>query len=101
MDITTVLSDKNQTVDNKVKIAILYNTGDNNPDPTTIDGSKSLGSFGFDDQGYIDLAELFNDIVKALNSSADDISADDIKSKSTVQDCIDLVNTTIKPGTAK
>ncbi|MCW3119345.1 MAG: hypothetical protein JWM28_3427 [Chitinophagaceae bacterium] len=83
------------TIENKVKAAIQKVNGDNNPDPTTLPSTKKMADFSFSSVQYISLTRKCNRIAKAQQANAAKIATAAVLGATTVQDCIDLVNTAI------
>ena len=99
--IKDVLTDKTRSIDDKVKIAILFQAGFNNPDPKTLDPAKAMADYTFEDGDYIDLTGYFNLIATTLNPTALPMIPVDIQALTAVKDCIDTVTADAKPDPAK
>ncbi len=81
------------SIANEVKITILKTKGFDNPDPSTLSDSKKMEDFEFSGIQYLRLTRRFNNIAKAHNPDAKDISVASVQGCETVKDCIDLVTT--------
>jgi hypothetical protein len=95
--IKEVLTDLTLPVEQKVKTAILFNFGVNNPRPDKLDNTKTMNDFAFDDADYIILTGYFNVIDQSIKPTAAHLMPVTIKGLTAVQDCIDLVTATAKP----
>lgn len=77
-------------IPNLVKVAILRTTGDNHPDPTTVDAKASMSDYNFSFFDYSRLTARFDHIVKMYKVGAG-VSENDVENCNTVQECIDMV----------
>ena len=96
IEINKVMADRTVSPEDRVKIAIMWEDGDNNPDPTQLDTMKNMSDFSFSNEHYISLTKHFNLIIKSEKPGADLLAVVDIQVLIIVQDCINAVNTAIK-----
>lgn len=87
----TVEASNGQSVDYRVKQAILIVSGNPSVDPDKLSETKEMADFGFNDMQYVDLTDRFNNIRRAEGNSTE-VSFDDVSDCEKVKDCIELVN---------
>jgi hypothetical protein len=87
------------TLAQSVKIAILTASGDNHPDPATLNDDQTMADIGLNQFNYIWLTRQFNQIAHEENNAAERIDEPDVESADKVSDCIDLVNKAVNPAT--
>jgi hypothetical protein len=96
IDIYAAMEDKTKSISDRVKMAILFADGYNNPDPSTLDNDKQMSSFGFDPGDYIDITKCFNRIITTENPGGTLLDPNDVSVLSTVGDCVTTVSDACK-----
>jgi len=90
-NIVAYLKDNGNSIEDRVKDAILYTNGDNHPDPSRIDNDRALADLPFDDQKFLRLTQRFNIIILAKKVDGITLDVSDISGLTDVQACIDEV----------
>lgn len=79
------------TLENRVKRAILITYGHNAPDPSLLKNDKSMDDFNLTTAQKLALTASFNQIAVSIKPTAIPIGVGAVANCDTVQDCIDLV----------
>lgn len=90
-NIVAFLKDNNNSIEDRVKDAILYTTGDNHPDPSRIANDRALADLPLDDQKFLRLTQRFNIIILAKKVDGVTLDVSDVSGLTDVQACIDEV----------
>ena len=96
--IRKVMADRTKTVEDRVKIAVLWQKGYDDPDPASIPDTKKakMGDYNFSHEAYLEITDHFDIIIDTEEPGATPLNDVDVEGFSTVQDCIDGVNDAIK-----
>jgi len=97
IDIAEYMASTKNTIDDKVKTAVIFAWGDKNPDITNVKNDKKMSDYGLNQGQIFFLTDYLNIAVAAGNDKATPLSATDVSGAAAIQDCIDLVNKAIKP----
>ena len=87
IDIYAAMADKTISISDRVKMAILFEDGYNNPDPSTLDDGKQMSAFNFDPGDYINITKYFNRIITTEKPGGQALDPSDVSDLSTVKDC--------------
>jgi len=87
IDIYKAMADTTISISDKVKMAILFEDGFNNPDPSTLDDEKQMSAFNFDPGDYINITKYFNRIITTLKPAGTLLDPNDVSLLSAVKDC--------------
>jgi len=90
-DIVAYLQDNTKSIEFRVKDAILFTYGDNEPDPSEIANDRSMADLDFQDYDILRLTERFNIIIAAKKPGATELDAITVSGLTDVQACIDQV----------
>jgi len=91
------MEDNTKSISDRVKIAILFENGDSDPDPTTLaDTTTQMSVYNFDAGDYGNITDYFNHIIVAVKPGAKTLNTLTVQAYTTVQDCIDGVNAAVK-----
>jgi len=98
INIRKVMADQTKTVGDRVKIAILWQKGFDNPNPGSIADPKNtnMADYDFSHEDYLEITEHFNITIDTEKPGANPLNDADVEAFTTVQDCIDGVNDAIK-----
>lgn len=96
--IKKVMADRTKTVEDRVKIAILWQKGFDDPNPGSIADPKNtnMADYDFSHDDYLEITDHFNIIISTEKPGASPLDDADVETFTTVQDCIDGVNDAIK-----
>ncbi|WP_183575780.1 hypothetical protein HDF18_17835 [Mucilaginibacter sp. X5P1] len=87
IDIYAAMEDPTKSISDRVKTAILFEDGYNNPDPSTLDDGKQMSTFNFDPGDYINITKYFNRIIITLKPGGQTLDPNDVSDLSAVKDC--------------
>lgn len=87
IDIFKAMADKTISISDRVKMAILFADGYNNPDPSTLDDDKQMSSFGFNPGDYINITQYFNRIITTEKPGGTLLDPNDVSNLGAVKDC--------------
>lgn len=79
-----------ETIDNKIKIALKKAKGYDDPDPDTVPNDTEMSDFDYSDHQLYYLSELLTEIVEEYDND-EEVLQSDINNCETVQDCIDMI----------
>lgn len=95
-DIVAYLKNNDNSIDDRVKDAILFTYGDNDPGPSEIADDRAIADLGFKDFDFERLTGRFNIIIDAVKPGAQELDSDAVSALADVQACIDAVNSAVK-----